>query len=296
MTSSSTHGGALITSRDPPNLQVLRDPSADVEHSLLITGRRDRTLYSQRRPRSNKRYKTVMKQVVGGAFCGFFGQASEDNIIDALLEESLALVETGIPATEKNTRMDQSVGRIMTTLKSYLAPRVEVYLRSIVARLLDPDNELRWNFFNNNCQKFCDTIIDRSIFGPMFAPRGPVLNPDAKGPMTNQGPGSHYPLYLLSFVCRPNSYGPDKTRSKYDVPNGLTEEYLLKFRYGRHEESDMIDALSEYWYDWGAFGGPLYPYQDIFPWDCTEAFNRYPVACGDCNLSKHVWAFPFDSW
>lgn len=296
MTSSSTHGGALITSRDPPNLQVLRDPSADVEHSLLITGRRDRTLYSQRRPRSNKRYKTVMKQVVGGAFCGFFDQASEDNIIDALLEESLALVETGIPATEKNTRMDQSVGRIMTTLKSYLAPRVEVYLRSIVARLLNPDNELRWNFFNNNCQKFCDTIIDRSIFGPMFAPRGPVLNPDAKGPMTNQGPGSHYPLYLLSFVCRPNSYGPDKTRSKYDVPNGLTEEYLLKFRYGRHEESDMIDALSEYWYDWGAFGGPLYPYQDIFPWDCTEAFNRYPVACGDCNLSKHVWAFPFDSW
>jgi hypothetical protein len=29
------------------------------------------------------------------------------------------------------------------------------------------------------------------------------------------------------------------------VPNGLTEEYLLKFHYGRHDESDIIDTLAE---------------------------------------------------
>lgn len=34
--------------------------------------------------------------------------------------------------------------------------------------------------------------------------------------------------------------------SKYDVPNGVAEEYLLKFRYGCHGESDVIDALQEY--------------------------------------------------
>jgi uncharacterized membrane protein YgcG len=34
----------------------------------------------------------------------------------------------------------------------------------------------------------------------------------------------------------------------------------------------------------------------LYPWDCTEAYGRYPTKCGDCNLAKHVWAFPFDSW
>ena len=77
------------------------------------------------------------------------------------------------------------------------------------------------------------------------------------------------------------------------MPNGLTEEYLLKFRYGRHEESDAIDALQEYWV---AFGGPIYPYQALFPWGCTEAYNRYRTKYVNCNTSKHVLAFPFDSW
>jgi hypothetical protein len=41
--------------------------------------------------------------------------------------------------------------------------------------------------------------------------------------------------------------------------------------------------------------GLVYPYQDLFPWDCTEAYNRYPAKCGKCNTSNHVLAFPFDS-
>lgn len=232
----------------------------------------------------------MMKQVVGGAFCGFFDEHTEDQIIDALLEESLRLVETGISVTEKNTQMEQCGARITSILKGYLTSRIEVYISSIVDRLLDPSVDLRWNFSSNNCQTFCDNIIDRSLFGSMFAPHAPVTS-DAPPPFD-----SPYPLYLLSFICRPGAYVPEHARSKYDVPNGLTEEYLLKFRYGRHDESDILDTLSEYWYDWGAFDGPLYPYQDLLPWDCTEAFNRYPVSCGTCNISKHAWAFPFDTW
>ncbi|KAK4171642.1 hypothetical protein QBC36DRAFT_305127 [Triangularia setosa] len=287
---SKTHGGVLITSRDPPNLQALRDPSEDIQHSLLVTGQADRSLYSQQRPRAPKRYKAMLKQVAGGAFCEFFEPEKEERIIDTLLEESIRLFKTGISITEKNTLMEQTINRLMALLKGYLGPKIEVYISSVVAKLLDPNVNLRWSFSNNNCQTFVDNIIDRTLFSSLFAPHGPV-NPVA------ESPDMPYPLYLISFVCRPGAYVPERTRSKYDVPNGLTEEYLLKFRYGRHEESDMADALSEYWYDWGAFDGPLYPYQDLFPWDCTEAFNRYPVTCGSgCNISKHVWAFPFDSW
>jgi hypothetical protein len=38
--------GALITSRDPPSLQILRNDSDNGEHSLLIAGGSDRVLYS----------------------------------------------------------------------------------------------------------------------------------------------------------------------------------------------------------------------------------------------------------
>ncbi|KAK5654724.1 hypothetical protein OQA88_7049 [Cercophora sp. LCS_1] len=270
---SNTHGGVLITSRDPPNLQVLRDPSDDIQHSLLVTGRTNRNLYSQQRPRAPKRHKAMLKQVVGGAFCDFFQQDAEERIIDTLLSESQSLVETGISIKDKNKLLDQAVSRLMALLKPYLAPRVEVYINSIATKLLDHNTNLRWSFTTNNCQAFVDSIIDRTLFSPLFAPRTPTLDPKPPGTSTN-------PLYLLSFVCRPGAYIPAHSRSKYDVPNGLTEEYLLKFRYGRHDESDLADTLSEYWYDWGAFDGPLYPYQDVFPWDCTEAFNRYPVTCG----------------
>ncbi|KAF4440620.1 hypothetical protein F53441_12241 [Fusarium austroafricanum] len=279
---ANTMGGVLITSRDPPSLQVLRDPPENITNCLLLTGETDRTLYMQNRPRYPKRYKAFMKQVVGGAFCDFFESAVEDELVDAFMHESSCLVEEGMTFAEQETLLAQSTKRLLPHLKEYLAPRVQTYMSSIAARLLDQDVRLKWHYRENNCQAFCDRLIDRDLFGPLFAPKTPEAKP--------------LPLYLMSFVCRPGSNMPTRALSKYDVPNGLTEEYLLKFRYGRHDDSDIVDTLAEYWTDWGGFEGPIYPYQDVFPWDCTEAYDRYPGNCGDCNVSKHVLAFPFDSW
>jgi hypothetical protein len=215
----------------------------------------------------------MMKQVVGGAFCSLFESAIEDQIIDMFIAESERVKDEGMSVTEKSKLMDCAVERLMPRLRKYLASRAEDVIGSLVSRLLEVD--LGWNPRSNNCQIFCDNLVDRTLFGPL-------VSLDKR--------------YLMSFVCRPGAYVKEKIKSKFDVPNGLTEEYLLKFHYGRHDESDIIDTLSEYWYDWGAFGGPLYPYQDVFPWDCTEGCGRYPITCGECNISKHVWAFPFDSW
>jgi hypothetical protein len=112
------------------------------------------------------------------------------------------------------------------------------------------------------------------------------------------------PLYLASFVCRCGIHDgfPRKVRpqNKQAAPNGFTEEYLLRYRrYGHHNESDIFDTLMEYWTDWGAFSGPIFPHQDLFPWDCTEAYGKGSedkMKCGDCKIAKHLWAFPFDSW
>lgn len=288
LTVFSTHGGVIITSRDPPHLQVLRDSDDSITDTLLLAGKSERRLYSQKRPRTSKRYKAMMKQVVGGAFCGFFADHLEEEIVDVILRESRNLVDEGISASEKATLLSHATKRLMDRIQTYLAPRVEAYVASIAKRLVSPKVDLHWTFHSNNCQTFCDNLIDRNLFGPLFAPEQPV-DYATERLLPRQ-------LYLMSFVCRPGAYIKAKTRSKFDVPNGLTEEYLFKFRYGRHDESDIIDSLCEYWYDWGAFESGIYPYQDVFPWDCTEAYGRYPIRCSECNIAKHVWAFPFDSW
>jgi hypothetical protein len=284
---NSTHGAAVITSRDPPVLQILRDQPPDIRESLLLTGSSERTLYSQKRPRQPKRYKTIMKQVIGGTFCGFLNETLESEIIEYLVSESQQSIEVCLSPTDEESLLSQAVERLMKRMKRYLGPHIGAYLDSITGKLLDPGVELLWNFRTNNCQKFCDQLIDQSLFGPLLSKQ--QLGGD--GEITDS-----IPLYLMSFVCRPGAYVREDIESKYDVPNGLIEEYLLKFRFGRHEESDIIDSLSEYWYDWGNFNRPLYPYQDVFPWDCTEAYDRYPTKCGSCNIAKHVWAYPFDSW
>ena len=262
----------------------MRDSGKDIEHGLQITGAENRKLYRLERSREPKRYKAILKQVAGGAFSGLFSQTLEERILDLLIRKSQETPDDGLGAAEKAMVLDKALEEILSVLKPYLSSRIEIYIQSIVDRLLDAKIELKWNFQTNNCQTFCDSLINLDLFGALLAPVEEDRKPAAA------------PLYLMSFVCRPGAYVVENIKSKYDVPNGLMEEYLLKFRYGRHDESDVIDTCLEYWHDWGAFGGPIYPYQDVFPWDCTEAYRRYPVKCNHCNISKHVWAFPFDSW
>ncbi|KAF0639489.1 hypothetical protein FPSE5266_05980 [Fusarium pseudograminearum] len=279
---STNLDGVLITNRDPPSLQVARDPPEDITKCLLLTGETDRLLCSQNRPRYPKRYRAFMKQVVGGAFCDFFDSDVEEQLIDAFMHECDHLDYDNLGSAAQEAVLNKSSERLLLLVKEYLGSRAQAHIISITNRLLDPDVQLQWNRQSNSCQAFCDNLIDRGLFGSLFT--------------SEAFDNKLQPFYLMSFVCRPGCDVPVRALSKYEVPNGLTEEYLLKFRYGRQGDSDIIDSLTEYWTDWGGFEGPIYPYQDLFPWDCTEAYDRYPGNCGDCNISKHVLAFPFDSW
>ena len=278
-------GGALITSRDSPIWQSSGGSDRSIAYALALS--EDRLLYSQvRDQRKLKRFKTVLKQVVGGLFGGLSSQDLEAEIIDLVISGSQKNLDDEDESPRKNKKLLNSVlepiiERLLTLMKS----RVDITLQSITQRLLDTSVKLHWDQKTNNCQKFCDNLINYQIYGDLIfdSSEAKLLEPD--------------PLYLMSFVCRPESYRRERrVRTKFDVPSGLCEEYLLKFRYGFHVDSDIIDTLQEYWYDWGAFGCPLYRYQHLFPWDCTEAYGRSYTKCNDCNISKHVWSFPFDSW
>ncbi|KIN07110.1 hypothetical protein OIDMADRAFT_67317, partial [Oidiodendron maius Zn] len=258
-----------------------------VAQCLALNENPTRQIWWQDRPRGKpKRFKSIMKQVIGSPFTGLLDKSLETGIIDGLVAASKALDNDELSPGDRAEWLKCLLEPMIKDLKVLIGSQLSIYLESIVSHLLDPKTSLRWTPMSNNCQNFCDALIDIDIFGSLTAAPSPINDRGKSGPK----------LYLLSFVCRPAGYTKPEIKSKFDVPRGLTEEYLLRFRYGRHDEADIIDTLQEYWHDWGTFGKHLYKYQDLFPWDCTEAFGRYPVTCGDCNLAKHVWAFPFDSW
>ena len=270
-----------MTRRAPIQLQSLSSPTSEAWAAVCLSS--DHNIYrhtQSRRPRP-RRAKAYMKQIVGGAFHGIDNETLEQEIARDLAHAAAEYEEDPrAPKAQQVERLDRILDRILEKVRALLGGRVNSYLDVFARRLFDPRTKLRWNLLANNCQDFCDNLLSTTRFSSLF----------------HQSSLEPQPLYLLSFVCRPGSYARPKIRSKLDVPFGLTEEYLLQFRYGRHCESDIVDTLQEYFYDWGAFGSNLYPHQALFPWDCTEAYGRYPTKCNDCGVAKHVWSFPFDSW
>ena len=76
-----TKGGALIISRDSPIWQSSRGSDQSIAYALALS--EERLLYSQLRDRrKTKRYKTALKQVVGGLFGGLFSPDIEAEIVD----------------------------------------------------------------------------------------------------------------------------------------------------------------------------------------------------------------------
>ncbi|GFF92617.1 hypothetical protein IFM53868_06905 [Aspergillus udagawae] len=272
--SKESRNGAGISLRDP----IFGQEQQKVDLTCLaICGETERQLWRHvsARPQKRKRFQAVLKQVVGTPFTGWLLSAAEEEIIELLVKASSESAE--------GTRQE-----LHDRVKAYLGPWVSVYFKSIVGKLLNSKTTLAWDGLTNNCQQFCDSLIDWQDFGSLLA-QSSITGSDKDRPQ---------PLYRMSFVCRRRAtqdpfQHPDTI---INVPYGLTEEYIRRFHFGCYAGPDLIDSLHEYWFDWGGFNRHLYPNQTLFPWDCTEALHRYPVKCGACTLSKHVWAFPFDSW
>lgn len=220
-----------------------------------------------------------MKQVVGGLFSRHKTSEgeSESVVVKALVEQAEAYRPDHIKPRSDQKRLRAAAEKVTKKLRKFIGPKVRQYLEIISQRLFDRELQLKMDFFSNNCQYFCDQLLQQTPFGSF-------LDGDASGS-----------LFSMSFATRPGNYAKDDVSSKWDVPFGMTEEYLLDFYSGKYNDSDIIDTLQEYWYDWGGFGRNLYQFQSLFPWDCTEAYKPMGGKCNDCSLSKHVWSFPFDA-
>ena len=282
--------GAIVTLREPPSLHP-DTVSSTPDQALLVADDSQRTVFRQQRPPQNRRYKGILKQVMGGAFCGFIDGKAEDELLEALIDASQRLSKADetqtLPVQVESQVRDSELDGIMAKLQDYMGSRIELYISTVAGFLRDLEVNIRWDRQSNDHQTFCHHLIDARLFGSLFGP--------SRIPRAVSGSASRRP-YLISFFSQEREWDQVVAEQEQVAPNGHVEEYLIRLLKGRHEESDMIDSLLEYWYDFGAFQAPLYKYQDVFPWDCTQCYGLDQQNCGSCSLSKHVWAFPFDSW
>ncbi|TLD21387.1 hypothetical protein PspLS_09285 [Pyricularia sp. CBS 133598] len=305
-----SQGCALVTVRDRLQLHPTGTMRCWGGRSYAV--RDGGGLVTRKQTPQNRRVKACMKQVVGSPFWGLGeDQEAEADIVNDLVKAAEHYRDD--PTRDNHTNGDIKRRRrvqILYKLRKLLQDRVQIYIISIVNKLLDRDMA-RYSPVATS-MAFCERLIDRHLFGSfMVYPRTCMLDqrpehPSSRSSRGTKNHGSKQSLYLLSFVSRagchdglPKSIFPP---SKLSQPNGHIEEYMLQYRHrGSHDTPDVVDSLAEYWTDWAGFRKPIYRYQPLFPWDCTEARSkedgaRDHVKCGKCSLAKHVWAFPFDSW
>ena len=200
----------------------------------------NRLLHKRNPNKPPRRIKAFLKQIVGDPLQSVSNPSKERDLIQALITASQRYQEDprySITIQEESLRKE--VLDLQTSLENLIGDRVTSITSYLSDRLLDPKTKLMWSRTANNCQNFCDSLLRWDKVGSLLGPR-PSDVTSANG----------LP-YMMSFVTRPGSYLREKVVSKVDVPNGLTEEYLLKFRRGRHDDSDLVDTLQEYWHDWG---------------------------------------------
>ncbi|KAL8366755.1 hypothetical protein RB595_010558 [Gaeumannomyces hyphopodioides] len=295
-------GGVLFSVRDRLQLHPVGTPASSVKECYALSGNKSSLWFAKEHLPRHRRVKALMKQIVGSPFWGVGGLSDtsiEDRVVKAVAEASLKYAENHRKSARFNEQRKASLRhKILRDIQSLLHARLKSYLRTIAGRLLDRDIPLAWHILDNNCQRFCDAVIDRRVFSSF------MLYKRNDNCVTRWGIP---PLYLVSFVSRIGCHDGFPKRivpvSRAAAANGHTEEFLLRYRrFGHHNDTDIVDSLTEYWTDWGGFREPIFPHQGLFPWDCTEARTAEEeaeapqVRCGDCSLAKHLWAFPLDAW
>ncbi|KAL8284546.1 hypothetical protein RB600_009112 [Gaeumannomyces tritici] len=285
-------GGVLFSIRDRLQLHPVDTPTSSVKQCYALSGNRSSLWSAKEHLPRHRRVKAFMKQVVGSPFWGVGGVSDtsmEARIVRAVAEASLKYAENPRKSARFNEQRKASLrGKILRDIQTLLHARLRSYPRAIAGRLLDREVPLAWHILDNNCQRFCDAIIDRRVFGSFMLHR------------RNES-------CVTSFVSRIGCHDGFPRRvvpaSRDAAANGHTEEFLLRHRrFGHHNDTDIVDGLTEYWTDWDGFRAPVFRHQGLFPWDCTEARTAADeaeapqVRCGDCSLAKHLWAFPFDAW
>ncbi|KAL9127006.1 MAG: hypothetical protein Q9217_004041 [Psora testacea] len=228
-----------------------------------------RWLYVRTSNKPPRRVKTFLKQMVGDPFQSLSHPALERDLIRSLFSAAERYKDDPRRTT---TAPIQSFKKEVETIEAGLKKLLDQTVASLIASLtsiqIDVESQLP-EFLRHNASvgKVGSFLVLRSAISRL--------------------PTRH------RFVAWPGSYLREKVVSKFDVPNGLTEEYLLKFHQGRHDDSDLVDKLQEFWHDWGKQTTRLeLPVRQLWDHKAPSGAPEGPLppkTAGERTLSNGQW-------
>ncbi|KAJ4291337.1 hypothetical protein N0V88_006345 [Collariella sp. IMI 366227] len=158
-----------------------KDPFGDVHMALrvgplVIENGVAQTVWEQtRNPSRPKRYKAIMKQVVGAPFTGIMSEKEELHFVEQLVAICDQAKHTKTP--QDKAVLGFCVDVLVPCLKRLMQPQLDVYLDSITARLLNPTTNLTWNPSKNISKHIWAFPFDSWSFISHHLTRDPFLYP-----------------------------------------------------------------------------------------------------------------------
>jgi len=170
------------------------------------------------------------------------------------------------PREENHKSLLKSAHTIVDVLKLMIDDRVKVYLRAFAKALFAKEADLRWARFTNNCQSFCDMVLQQPCFATVFPERCQLARFSATKEVKLD--------YLLSFRTE-NGLGDALLASKTSCGP------LATFFKQLHSPDDVLNAQADM-VQQNAAGNPL---------DCAKLL-AWPCQSEECCLTDHIWTNP----
>ncbi|KAH6667855.1 hypothetical protein B0J14DRAFT_173520 [Halenospora varia] len=172
-------GGALISTRNPPNLsassskdlmEFLAEPSEwslddedEVVHKILLSVSGDRRLYKIEKPVRERRFMSTRKQMSGGLFTGHCDRflEGEETILKVFMAS--AMVWTLMKSQDKTQAQHRAAlkavaERVTATIRQVYGFEIQKVLVGFADRL-HKRSKLQYNRLSNNCQDFCSGML-----------------------------------------------------------------------------------------------------------------------------------------
>jgi len=264
--SSSSKGGVRISCRRPPNLG--KTWGLHIKQATLALSS-DRKLFKAEAPTSRRVIQAVIKQVLGGAFAGYH---EEDRGLESLITNMLysgasKWKEHPLRPREENHKSLLTLARhLINVLKFMIGDRVNAYLHAFSRALFAKEADLRWARFTNNCQNFCDTILQQPCFSTIF----PQESQLARFPTAQEAKLD----YMLSFRT-------EKDLGDALLASKISSGPLATFFKQLHNPDNVLNAQADM-VEQDASGNPA---------NCAKLL-AWPCQSEDCSVTNHIWTNP----
>ncbi|KAL4741115.1 hypothetical protein BDV11DRAFT_168476 [Aspergillus similis] len=312
-------GGALISTRTLPSLgrcsprevkEYLRPENyrtiqgCDVFCNQLYSVSPDRRIYKATKTARERRFLCTRKQLSGGLFTNYNSSrpdwtAAEDELVALFLRIARIWRNGKSPVAyeaDNKSLLRECAAHLTDRMQCFFSAEIDPHL-ILLAQKLGKTQKLGYSRMNNNCQDFCNGLLNyESYYHPLFDyiyPFIPVaLSPDIKKKV-DEGCVS----YLQSFV-RPLRYPIPGSSSRAMLGSALT----MYSSYAQND-ADLIDHVySARFFLRNKRGGDPYLLKDE-EMSCSDRFaasnlpsSRLPPnADRQCTLADHLLDYPVDN-